>query len=65
MKSTIYKKVSMYSCYIVGFVLLNKSTNVMINEAMFFLIIVKGYCMSSRINCGMAKSLAQARACSF
>ncbi len=25
--------------------------------------IFKGYCMSSRINCGMAKSLAQARAC--
>ncbi len=25
--------------------------------------IFKGYCTSSRINCGMAKSLAQARAC--
>ena len=24
--------------------------------------IIKGYCMSSRINCGMTKSLAQARA---
>ncbi len=26
-------------------------------------VIFKGYCTSSRINCGMAKSLAQARAC--
>ncbi len=26
-------------------------------------VIFKGYCRSSRINCGIAKSLAQARAC--
>ncbi len=32
-------------------------------NCLFLCKIFKGYCTSSKFNCGMAKSLAQARAC--